>query len=319
MKLALATITSSYVLFLDLVSKGFNQRLFTEITKKNDEANFLNDVKNCDFSLKTDDPNKNYDFLTSLFTNIVNNHAPLKKKFMRVFQAPFMTRNPREEIYTRSRFRNKFCKNPTKEHEKLCKKQRNKCVALRRKCIKEYFPNITDNNIVINKTFWSFLKPFLINKGLLNSCKIMLRKESRIITDTKEIVQILNDHYINIVKRPCEEKRTSVAKKSYLTDDIKIVDHIIRHYEDHPSVRHIKKNVKTPQNSTCSLLAISEREVTKILKELSTEKSTGVDMMRSKLLKLAANYLARSPSQSISTSVKKGCFPKMQRLPQLLP
>ena len=60
---------------------------------------------------------------------------------------------------------------------------------------------------------------------------------------------------------------------------MKIVDHIIRHYEDHPSIRHIKKNVKTPQNSTCSLLTIPEQEVKKILKEFSTEKSTGVDMM----------------------------------------
>ena len=30
----------------------------------------------------TDDPNKNYDFLTNTFINIVNNHASLKKKFI---------------------------------------------------------------------------------------------------------------------------------------------------------------------------------------------------------------------------------------------
>ena len=41
----------------------------------------------------------------------------MKKKFIRGNQAPFMTRNLRKEIYTRSRFRNKFCKNPAKENE----------------------------------------------------------------------------------------------------------------------------------------------------------------------------------------------------------
>ena len=146
----------------------------------------------------------------------------------------------------------------------------------------------------------------------------MIRQEKKIITDTKEIVQVLNDHYINIVERSCGEKPTSVAKQSLLTDDIKIVDHIVRHYEDHPSVRHIKKNVKTPHNSTCSLLTISEQEVKKILKELSTEKLTRVDMMPSELVKLAANYLARPLSQSINNSIKKGCFPKKLRLPRLL-
>ena len=126
-------------------------------------------------------------------------------------------------------------------------------------------------------------------------------------------MQVLTDHYINIVERSCGEKPTNVAKQSLLTDDIKIVDHIVCHYEDHPSVRHIKKNVKTPQNSTCSLLTISEQEVKKILNELSTEKSAGVDTIPPKLVRLAANYLTGPLSQS------KGCFLKMQRLPQLLP
>ena len=94
-----------------------------------------------------------------------------------------------------------------------------------------------------------------------------------------EIVQVLNDHYTNTVERSCRGKPTSVAKQSSLTDDIQIADHIIRHYEDHPSIRHIKKNVKTFHNSTSSLLTISEQEVKKMLKELSTEKSTGVDMI----------------------------------------
>ena len=43
------------------------------------------------------------------------------------------------------------------------------------------------------------------------------------------------------------------------------------------------------QSSTCSLLTISEQEVKKILKELSTENSAGVDMIPPKLVKLAAN------------------------------
>ena len=150
----------------------------------------------------------------------------------------------------------------------------------------------------------------------------MLTKKKKIIIDTKEIAQVLNDHYINIVQRSCGGKPTSVAKQSYLTDDIKTVDHKIRYYEDHSSVRHIKKNVKTPHNSTCSLLTISEQEVNKILKELSTKKSAGVDTVPPKLVKLTANYLAGNYlplSQSINNSIKKGCFQKMQRLPQLLP
>ena len=146
MKLALASITSSYLLFLNLVSKALNERLFAiETTKKFNEVNFLNDVKNYDFSLKTGDLNEKYDFSTTT--------APLMKRNPRKEIYTRMNRNPRKEIYTRSRFRNKFCKTPTKENEKPYKKQRSKCVALRRKCMKEYFHNKADNNIVTNNNF----------------------------------------------------------------------------------------------------------------------------------------------------------------------
>ena len=75
---------------------------------------------------RTGDPNQNYYFVINNFTDIVNKHAPLSS---------FMNRNIRKEFYTRRRFRNKFCKNPNKENEKLCKKQKKmRCPG--RKCIK---------------------------------------------------------------------------------------------------------------------------------------------------------------------------------------
>ena len=134
-----------------------------------------------------------YKLICTFFKSCYN-HAPLKKKFMRRNQAHFITINLRKEIYTRNRLGNKFCKNPIKENEKLYKKQRNICVALKMKCIKEYFHNISNNNAVTNRKVWNFIRPFDVNKGLLNSSEIMLRQKNKIFTNTKEIVQVLNCH-----------------------------------------------------------------------------------------------------------------------------
>ena len=98
-------------------------------------------------------------------------------------------------------------------------------------------------------------------------------------------------------------KPTGVAKQSYLTDDLKIVDHIICDYEDYPSVRHIKKLY-------LFLLTISEQDLKKILKALSTEKSTGVNLIPSRLVKLTASYLAGPLSQSVNNSIRKRLFPE---------
>ena len=97
--------------------------------KKFNEANFLNDAKNCDFSLKTDDPNEKYDFLTNTFINIVNNHAPLKKKFIRRNQAPFM---PRKKFIPEVDLEINFLKIPLKTMKNYIKNKETNVLTLGR-------------------------------------------------------------------------------------------------------------------------------------------------------------------------------------------
>ena len=56
-------------------------------------------------------------------------------------------------MYDRSRLRNRFCKTPTEENEKLRKKQRNKYASIRKKSIGNYFNKIANENIVTNGNF----------------------------------------------------------------------------------------------------------------------------------------------------------------------
>ena len=49
---------------------------------------FLSDVKEADFSFKKSNPDVNYLVLTNVFSNIVNIHAPLKKKILRGNKQP---------------------------------------------------------------------------------------------------------------------------------------------------------------------------------------------------------------------------------------
>ena len=51
-----------------------------------EDIRFLEDLNSTDFSLNTDDPNN---FITDKFLNVVNKHAPLKKKTLKGNQVPF--------------------------------------------------------------------------------------------------------------------------------------------------------------------------------------------------------------------------------------
>ena len=89
--------------------------------------------------MPADDPNENYRFITDTFINIVKGHAPLKKKFFCGNQTPFINKELKKAIYTRSRLRNIFCKNPTKKNEKKYKIQRNKRAFLGKRSVNKYF------------------------------------------------------------------------------------------------------------------------------------------------------------------------------------
>ena len=133
------------------------------------EKKFVKDLKAADFSFSNDDPNEKYSVLSDTFSKLADKHAPLKMKIQRGNHAPFISKEMRKAIYTGSRLRNKFCKNLSEENERKYKRQRNLCVSLRRKAIKQYFSNITSKGIVTNKEFWKTIKPFLTNKGCLEN------------------------------------------------------------------------------------------------------------------------------------------------------
>ena len=88
------------------------------------------DVENANFSCCTDNPENNYENLVNVFSSITEKHAQLKQKILRGNEAPCMTKELRKAIYTRSRFKNKYNKNPTDENKARFKKQRNKCLSI---------------------------------------------------------------------------------------------------------------------------------------------------------------------------------------------
>ena len=93
--------------------------------------------------------------------NIFNKHAPLKRRYVRANQAPFMNKKLSKEIMTRSRLRNKFLKTKTDANRKAYNKQRNYCVSLFRREKKSFFNNLDTKKIVDNKHFWQTVEKLL--------------------------------------------------------------------------------------------------------------------------------------------------------------
>ena len=58
----------------------------------------------------------NYNRFQNILREVLDNHAPLKKKYARANNSPFMTKSLRKMIMNRSRSKNKYFKNKTEEN-----------------------------------------------------------------------------------------------------------------------------------------------------------------------------------------------------------
>ena len=90
------------------------------------------------------------------------------------------------------------------------KKQRNFCVSLRRKCMKNYLKKLTEKGLTTNKSFWKFMKPFLTNKGFIGNNDITLIHKNKIISDEKQLTKLFNSYIL--LKRAVVLNQTHLAQ-----------------------------------------------------------------------------------------------------------
>ena len=118
-----------------------------------DEKSFLDGLQNKNFSIPSNDPNVNYKSITDHILEI-KKHAPLKKKFVRGNQAFFMNRDFRKAIYIRTRLKNKYWRDTSRENELACNKQKYLYVSI---SITNYLNKFSDKVNLYRITYLSSL------------------------------------------------------------------------------------------------------------------------------------------------------------------
>ena len=89
-----------------------------------------------------------YRHFKQIFLEVLNAHAPIKRKLLRANHVPYMTKTLRKAIMKTSELEGKYVKNETNENLKSYKKQMSFCSKLCKKVRKKYY-EMLDLNIVI--------------------------------------------------------------------------------------------------------------------------------------------------------------------------
>ena len=236
----------------------------------------------------------------------MNKHAPIKSKTVRGNQAPFMNKVISKNIMNKSRIKNKYLKWPSRENYLAYKRIKNKCNNLLKKSKKIYFQKHAGEGSATGKQFWNTVKPFISSKGTLSDDNIIIeaQEDSTVnikggyqislqakdeIRDEKILVEMFNNHYINIVEKSSGSAPKSIGDSSNPNNDKSTVLNIISAYKNHPSIIKIKE---------CSINSIpfdfpkpAVEDISLIIKSLNPKKATGPDGIPIKVLRYASNAI----------------------------
>ena len=180
----------------------------------------------------------------------------------------------------RTRPRNIFLKNRREENKINYKKQRNLCVTVLRKSKREYYQNMSAENVCDNKKFWKAVKPLLSNE-IMSSEKIALAEGTKIFKNDKETAKVLNNFFSTItqnLKIPQYKEQDPISAS--------ISDPVMRaivKYRAHPSIIAIKVNCNSSTRFNFSL--VDKEDILKEIKNLKANKATQNTNIPTKLIK----------------------------------
>ena len=290
---------------------GF-QKLKPQVITYRNYKNFNNDRFQADIKtggFDTKDINSFKETILSVFSK----YAPIKKKYIRANEAPFMTKNLHKEIMKRSRLRNKYLKSKSLTDRKNYNVQRNFCKKLLRTTKKEYFNNLDTKKITDNKRFWRTVVPTFSNNNL-KSDKIILNEEGKTISDEKELCRTFSTYFANIVSD------LQIPKIQYNAFDIKSnhdpVLAAINTFQNHPSVFNIKQR---EFNSTFTLKTTNENEVRKTIKTLNVRKTCQGSDIPTKIIKLNIDLFSGFICQNFYYCISIGKFPNELKHADVIP
>ena len=215
----------------------------------------------------------------------------------------------------RSKLRNKYLKEKTDDARVRYKKQRNVCVFLLKKAKKNYFENLDLCDVNDNKKFWKTVKPVFANK-IKSTNNITLVEKASLITSDKDLSEIFNEFFVNIVP--------NLGIKSCIYDNVtstetNAIASIINTYRDHPSIKAIKSYMSTLEKDSFNFTEMTDVKIIKYIKQLDPKKASQSEDIPTKLIKEFQNLFATVIANDFNKCLHGGTFPNKLKIAEVIP
>ena len=236
--------------------------------KKFDATNFANDMSMVPFHVSQifEDVSDQYWCVTQLYSEVLNDHAPEKKRVIKSTQVPYMNSELRKQMYRRSMARNKYLRSRDHHTWDAYTAERNKTTNMRRQAIRSYFVQKCTNMSRPND-FWDCVKP-LMSAGSKHRQDIILQEDQHIITDHGEVCEILNKFFTSVASDIGGDDGVDLTSEDWW-------ETIQSRHQHHPSVTKIADT--HPAATTFKFRHVTHDEVLRYLQRINPKKATGHD------------------------------------------
>ena len=122
---------------------------------------------------------------------------PIKKLRVREKGVPYITREWKEAIRKKRKYAKRHQKLQTEESDQLRKQWRNIATSIRRKAIRRYWKERSDELRTNPRTFFKTFRPFLRDKGC-GEAAIHLIEGNNIVQDQYEVTELFVTYFATI-------------------------------------------------------------------------------------------------------------------------
>ena len=228
---------------------------------------------------------------TSLFTEILDKHAPVKtQRVKHKYQPEWLT----PEILDLMKERNK-CK--LSGNISAYKTLRNKVSALIDIAKKDAYRSKIEDGKSDPRNIWKLFQDFGIDKKEReNKSNIKLKSDDKLVTNQIDLTEMFNDYFVNIASK--------LKESPIQTDFAKLNNYV---------------SAKVPSDTEFKIPMTTHTFVKKFLSSLNVNKSTGLDNIGPKILKLSADVITPSILYIVNKSISISQFPDLWKEAKVKP
>ena len=263
-------------------SYKFDKTVFQNMLSKVDWDKF--------YDLK--DPDIVWEFLLTQITSILDKICPIRTFHIKNYRPDWMTTDLIEQIKDRDYFYKKPKRTGDKDAWNIAKFLRNSTNGNIRQAKRDFILKELKHNENNAKKFWKTIKTVLPtgNDGLNNDIMLKLGDDK---IDRNNVASFINSFFINVGKLD----KSGVPSKRTLSDDINPHEDMIPYY----------------------LQEVMEREVFNVVKSINVSKSSGIDNIRSLVIKTAFECLIPEITHMYNLSICTAKFPNTWKKALVVP